>query len=296
MKRFEEWTIAYRKREENTFLIDDHKREFSIVKNTWRYWCADPHLFELNDVTYLFAELYDRVLRRGVIGCCEITDEGCSPWKVVLKMPWHLSYPHVFTYDNKVFMIPESYVGEEIALFEAEIFPTKWKKVRTLKSNCVAVDSTLFVAGQKQWLQTLEFQEGHEIFNIYAVEKDYLDKKAFQIAVDDVNKRPAGKLFYYKNKLIRPAQDCTKSYGCALNFFEVLNVSNESYEEKLFAKVFPDEIQSDFCGVPQGIHTYNLSDKYEVIDLKSYEIDWLFYIMRPLRFIGRKIKRLIFGK
>lgn len=102
MKKFEFWTIAYRKRGAK-LLLEDSTAAFHIIKNTWRYWCADPHLFENEGRTYVFAELYDRVLRRGVIGCCEITDNGYTPWKIVLKMPWHLSYPHIFKKDGDIY-------------------------------------------------------------------------------------------------------------------------------------------------------------------------------------------------
>lgn len=122
--RFENWTIAYRKRCEK-LLLEDASADFHIIKNTWRYWCADPHLFEYEGRTYVFAELYDRVLRRGVIGCCMISENGYTPWKIVLKMPWHLSYPHVFEKDGDIYMIPESYVPKEIALYRAKEFPDK---------------------------------------------------------------------------------------------------------------------------------------------------------------------------
>lgn len=289
MKKFEFWTIAYRKRGAK-LLLEDSTVAFHIIKNTWRYWCADPHLFENDDRTYVFAELYDRVLRRGVIGCCEITDNGYTPWKIVLKMPWHLSYPHIFKKDGEVYMIPESYVGNEIALYKAIQFPEKWKKVRTLKENFVAVDSTLFSYEDRMWLQTLQFEKNHELFQLFAVEGDKLLNNPFQIAMDDANKRPAGKLFWYNNKFYRPAQDCTDRYGCALNFYEVTKVKNDAYQETLAVKILPTEIHSDFPGIPQGIHTYNQSEKYEIIDLKSYETDWLYPIMRVFWFIYRKLK------
>lgn len=296
VRKFEEWTIAYRRKNgDGTLLPDDRETPFLTVKNTWRYWCADPHLFDREGRTYLFAELYDRVLRRGVIGCCEITDRGCTPWKVVLKMPWHLSYPHVFSCGDKIYMIPESYVGEEIALYEAVSFPEKWVKAKTLKSDYVAVDSTVFTCGGRTWLQTLQLLDGHEYFRLFAVENGELAERALQIAADDPNVRPGGKLFRYRGKLLRPAQDCTESYGCALNFYEVTAVSCEKYEEHLLTKVRPEELRSDFPKPPQGIHTYNCSEKYEVIDLKSYETDRLFYVMRPIWFIWRRVKRA-FGK
>lgn len=289
MKKFEFWTIAYRKRGAK-LLLEDSTAAFHIIENTWRYWCADPHLFENEGRTYVFAELYDRVLRRGVIGCCEITDSGYTPWKVILKMPWHLSYPHIFKKDGEIYMIPESYVGNEIALYKATNFPEKWEKVKTLKKDYVAVDSTLFTYKGKMWLQTLQFEKDHELFRLFAVKEDRLSDTSFQIAKDDANKRPAGKLFWYSGKFYRPAQDCTDNYGCALNFYEVTKADNDAYEETLVVKILPTEIRSDFSGVPQGIHTYNLSDKYEIIDLKSYETDWLYPIMRIFWFIYRKLK------
>ena len=295
MMRFEEWTVAYRRRDGSTLLLDEREREFRIIKNTWRYWCADPHLFEKDGHTFVFAELYDRVLRRGVIGCCEVTDSGYTPWKIVLKMPWHLSYPQVFEYNGEVYMIPESYVGEEIAVYRAATFPTKWEKVSVLKKDYVAVDSTLLTVNGESWMQTLHFSENHTYFELFALEGGRLSEIPLILAKDDPNKRPGGKPFSYHGKLIRPAQDCTQSYGCALNFYEVTKMEREAYEETLLTKINPAQLRSDFPGTPQGIHTYNHSEKYEVIDLKSYEVDWLFYIMRPVWFIWRRVKR-VFNK
>ena len=207
-------------------------------------------------------------------------------------MPWHLSYPHVFSCGEKIYMIPESYMGSEIAIFEAVSFPDRWKKVKTLKSNYVAVDSTVFEYEGNCWLQTLQLVDGHEYLLLYVFENGELSKKPLCIATDDYNKRPGGKLFRYGGKLLRPAQDCTESYGCALNFYEVTKISIDTYEEHLIAKIMPENIYSDFSAVPQGIHTYNWSERFEVIDLKSYETDWLFYVMHPFWFVIRRIRRI----
>lgn len=292
MYKFEEWTIAYRNKNGECF-IDNTDAPFRIIQNTWRYWCADPHLFEKDGHTYLFAELYDRILRRGVIGCCEINDEGYTPWKVVLKMPWHLSYPHVFACGDEIYMIPESYVRNEIALFRATHFPDKWEKVHVLKEDYIAVDSTVFEYQNKTWLQTFQFESEHEKLNLFSVENRGLSEESLCISMDDHNKRPAGRLFWRCGKFYRPAQDCTESYGCALNIYEVTKISIDSYEESLVKKIRPEEIQSDFKGIPQGIHTYNASDQYEVIDLKSYETDLIFPFMRVFWFLYRNIMRVL---
>ena len=251
-------------------------------------------MVEHDGETWVFAELYDRVLRRGVIGCCQLTEHGASSWKIVLNMPYHLSYPHIMQGEDAFYMIPESYVANEIGVFKAVEFPYKWEKCAVLKNDFCAVDSTVFELDGKQWMLTLRFCEGHEELTLFS-----LDEKGSVggtvVAADDLNKRPAGKPFTQDGKLIRPAQDCTESYGCALNFYEVTEVSENRYEERLVRKIRPEEIRSDLKNTPAGLHTYNMSDSYEVVDLKEYELDWLFYIMRPIWFVWRRVRK-VFGR
>jgi hypothetical protein len=51
-------------------------------------------------------------------------------------------------------------------------------------------------------------------------------------------------------------------------------------------------LNTDLGRTADGIHTYNVSEHFEVIDLKGYETDPWFYIMRPIWFIWRRIKKL----
>lgn len=291
MHKFEEWTLAYRKIGSTSMLDDSDYSDFKIIKNNWRYWCADPFLFDWEGHTYVFAELYDRVKRKGVIGFCEIKDDGYTKWDVALEMPYHLSYPYIFEENGTVYMIPESYVGNEIALYKAIDFPKQWEKVKVLKENYVAVDSTVFSNENRKWILTFQFVNGQEHLNLYGFDDLEMSNNSHTIAIDDKNKRPGGKFFKEGHELYRPAQDCTKSYGCALNFYRINDVQNNSYDEELVRKVYPNEIKSNFKGIPQGIHTYNRNDNYEIIDLKSYRADPLFYIMRPFWYVYRKIKK-----
>lgn len=293
--KFEKWTVAYRKRSGGKTILDDTNSPFYILANNWRYWAGDPFLIEYNGETWVFAELYDRVLRKGVIGCCKIPGSGAFDWKPVLRMPYHLSYPHLFILDGNVYMIPESYVADEIAVYRAVEFPYRWEKVKVLKDHYCAVDSTIFQAGHKKWMLTLRLGENREKLMLFPVDDSELSGEGFCVSENDSNKRPAGNFFVKGERLIRPAQDCTESYGCALNFYEVTAVSEDRYEEHLVRKIIPGEIKSDLKGSPAGLHTYNASENYEVIDLKEYEFDWLLYIMRPIWFVWRRIRK-VFGK
>lgn len=291
--KHEKWTIAFRRKNRDECLLDNLKKDFKLIPNTWRYWCADPHLFEYEGHTYIFAELYDRVLRRGVIGCCEIVEEKVTPWKVVLKMPYHLSYPHLIQNELGIYMIPESYVAKEIAVFQAKEFPYKWEKLAVLKDNFVAVDSTLLMNNAQDMMLTLEFDGNNEYFKrfFFDEQKNIISEEL--LAENDMNKRPAGNLFEWSEKLIRPAQDCSAGYGSALNFYEVTNLEYNAYREELIKKIKPSDIKTNCKDIPQGIHTYNQNEQYEVIDLKHYEIDILFYIVRPIWYVWRRVQKVL---
>lgn len=287
--RFENWTIAYRKRLQSETLLDNTERPFRIIPNNWRYWAADPHLITVDDTTWLFAELYDRLLRRGVIGCRVLSEQPAGKWNIVLKMPYHLSYPHFLPSDDGICMIPESYVADEIAVFHATRYPDKWEKRRVLHTGGEPVDSTVFRYDDRTWM--LSLLENRRLM-LYSLTDQGLTEICC-VAGNDSNNRPAGNLFNWKDKLIRPAQDCTQGYGCGLNLYEVTAVGNNGYSEKLLKKISPAQIHSNLGRTAEGIHTYNMNDEYEVIDLKGHELDPLFYIMRPVWFLWRRIRKVL---
>jgi len=292
MRKFEFWTIAYRKRVSHETLLDNLERPFRIVPNTWRYWCADPFLFEKDERTYLFAEMYDRVLRQGVIGCCVLDENGATPWKRVLKMPWHLSYPNVFVNNGQIYMIPESYVNNEIALYKAVDFPYRWKRLRRLADIC-AVDSTILRQKEKLYLLAQELIDGKDNLTLFEIGNNFKLSQPYHIGFDgDKQVRPAGDAFLYQGKYIRPAQDCSNGYGCALNLNEIESLETNGLREKNIRKVRPSDINSNVPYKPQGIHTYNCTSMYEVIDLKGFETDYLAPIMRIVWGVWRRIKRL----
>lgn len=290
--KHEFWTIAYRKRQGESTLLDDTTTPFRLIPNNWRYWYADPHLICVDGETWVFAEAYDRLLRRGVISCCTITDTGATPWKVVLKQPYHLSYPHLLEKNGEIYMIPESYVADEIAVFRADSFPNCWRRAAVLKTGDKPVDSTVFHFASERWILTMS--AGVDRLMLYALHDDGRLGDGFCVREADLNSRPAGHLFQVGNKLIRPAQDCTESYGCALNFYEVTYVADNCYEESLIKKIKPGELKYDVNFAPQGLHTYNMTSEFEIVDVKGYEIDPLSYIMRPVWFIWRRVRK-VFG-
>lgn len=285
----EKWTIAYRKRSDNNTILDDSASPFVALPNSWRYWRADPFLFEKDGKTYLFAELFDRVALRGVIGCCELSDKGVSKWKVVINESFHLSYPFLFVASNEIYMIPESFSSGKIILYKSINFPYIWEPVKIVADYSV-VDSTLFEMNGKKYLITVKVSDSHDEPVVMTLDDDWNMIGEWALAGDNAdNLRSAGNVFEYKNKLIRPSQDCSQGYGYALNFYEINKTDNSEFDETLVRKIFPRDLTIKGVCNPKGIHTYNFSSRYEVIDYKKYEFGLVGKTAKLIRLISRKI-------
>lgn len=287
MGKCEKWTIAYRARKNGLTLMEDQTSPFISVSNTWRYWRADPFLFEKDGKTYLFAELYDRLLLRGVLGCCVLSERGAGKWEIILDEPFHLSYPFVFQNGSDIYMIPESCRSGKIILYKAVSFPYRWERVREL-ADMVAVDSTVVEGPEGKFLLTYRSTDDGMELAVMEIDGDLTLRESYAASEkNDCNVRPAGNPFIHKGQLIRPAQDCSAGYGFGLNFMKVTQLNSNCYEELAVCKILPTDVNILNKKVLQGIHTYNLTDTYEVIDYKEFEFGFVSKVGGLLRRLRR---------
>ena len=63
----ESWNVAFRLKKQGS-IFEDLDSRFMIIPNSLRYWAADPMVFTYKNNTYVFAELYDYVRCRGILG------------------------------------------------------------------------------------------------------------------------------------------------------------------------------------------------------------------------------------
>lgn len=290
MGRCEKWTISYRRRTGTRTLLDDTQAPFTPLPNSWRYWRADPFLVEDNGKTWLFAELYDRLRLKGILACCELTDMGVGKWKIILDEPFHLSYPFVFRHDDAWYMIPESFNAGKLLLYKATQFPWQWERVSDLK-DMAAVDSTIIQAPSGRYLITARVIDRVGELVVMKMSDDLsLSEPRIISPKNDPNVRPAGRPFYHENALIRPTQDHSQGYGYGLNFMQVRRLDDEGFTEELLRKVLPKDVRISGVTKAEGLHTYNFSDLYEVIDHKEYEFGLISKIGGVIRRIKKKLR------
>lgn len=267
MKRFDHWQIAYR---------EDKNENFKLIQNPEWAWAADPFLVEYENQIYLFAELFlFKSERNGVIGYCKYEGEKFGSWIVSMDRHWHLSYPNVWVSDGRLYMCPESYQAEEVAIYELVSFPDKWRKVHVLLQNGKYVDSTFFKYEDKDYLFTYHLTKSGIIGELllYEIFEDGTLSHGICISDDIGNSRPGGNVILHEGKIIRVSQDSREGYGSGLVFSEIQSVS-PNYKEKEFLKIQPDDISGNWTQKFSGIHTYNNLKNIEVIDLKFTTYSW----------------------
>lgn len=266
-----QYHVAYRKKEN-----EKNNGEFVIIRNNLNTWVADPFLFEHDNKTYIFAEMWLYRLDRGVIGYSEWNGKGFSKWRPIIIENYHLSYPNVFQIGNDIFMCPESGDAGEIYLYKAVDFPDKWEKSTILFSGGKYVDTTFFRHKHGTYGFTYHlFSEQDNISGellLFRLKEGVIDFCEDNPVTDDVSTaRPAGKCLYEMGKMYRVSQDCKESYGHGLVFSEMF-FDNDKYEEKVVKKYYPEDFKLSLNLNYVGVHTFNQSKNFQVIDLRSNDI------------------------
>jgi len=249
----------------DSMSFDKYKK---IIPPKDRFW-ADPHVIQKNGKTYVFVEELPYVTQKGHLSVIEVDPQGnCSEPVRILEKEYHLSYPSVFEWEDKIYMIPESADNHSIDLYECVEFPARWEFRMTLMKDVKAVDTTVVYANGKWWLFTAMAENESafpevELFLFYADSLFSGEWKAHPknpIVSDLSNARPAGRIFARGGKLFRPSQNCSKAYGYGFNLNEILALSETEYEEKTVVSIVPwDESV-------QGTHTYWSDGTFTVID------------------------------
>lgn len=230
---------------------------------------ADPCLIEREGQVYCFFEDLDHARHLGRISCAAVDADGrLREIRPALELPYHLSYPFVFEDRGDVFMVPESRRNGTVDLFRAVEFPGRWEKVRTLLAG-PGLDTTVLRHGGRYWffVAVREPDEAGEqllLFHADSLDGELRFHPRNPISADVRTCRPGGAILSEGGRLLRPAQDCSVTYGHQLSFMEILALSPDEYREELVFTVPPPR------GM-EGIHTYGRCGAVEVVDGKRLE-------------------------
>ncbi|MBO5737611.1 MAG: hypothetical protein J6S04_07355, partial [Clostridia bacterium] len=262
----EEWNVAIRPRGEHLLFENKDTKGFVVLKNSLRYWCADPFVFSKGGKDYVFFEMYDRFKAKGVIGCREITGGKIGKMKKVYEISSHLSFPNIFTYNDEIYMMPESCGAGKLSVLKAVQFPDKWEEVTILMEGRVC-DSVFLPTNEAVYLLTQPTDVEQGVLDCYKI----VDGRACEgqtVVKGKKYARMAGSIIERDGQSIRVSQDCVKGYGLALDFHKV-SMESATFTEETIARIEIKNMPIAQHKKYVGLHTYNVNEQFEVIDLKN---------------------------
>jgi hypothetical protein len=238
------------------------------------FW-ADPFAVYHEENYYLFVEEISFSEPNAHISVLELDGHGeVISGKRILEKPYHMSYPFVFTYDDKYYMIPETSGNKTIDIYKCMQFPDKWEFHKTIMTGISAVDTTLFEYNGKWWLFTsVDESEGNagldtDLFLYYSdnpLTGTWTGHPLNPVVSDVRSARPAGKIFIKDGRMFRPSQNCSGRYGRAININMIKILSETDYQEEVYKSIEPD-----WDNKLKGTHTINSDGFLTVIDAYKF--------------------------
>lgn len=201
---------------------------------------ADPFMIRKQGCWYMFFEVLDAETGRGKIACAR-SSEGLvwSYDRVVLAESFHLSYPYTFTWNDQVYMVPESAEAEAVRLYRASRFPFDWEFAGDLLLGSAYVDSSLVHYHACWWLFTVS-NPARDCLRLYRAERiegPWNEHPRSPIVTGNPHlARPGGRVFEHEGRLFRYAQDDFPQYGGQVWALEITTLTDQDYAERLVSQ------------------------------------------------------------
>lgn len=206
---------------------------------------------------------------RGSIGVYRIGRDHAEWVGTALSEPFHLSFPYVFSFQGRHYMIPETHESRQIRLYETDSFPLGWRLKHVLMENVSAVDTMVFEWLGRWWLlasMDVSNSGDHttELFAFFA--NDLLTDRWIPHAANPVLIAPDGGrnagILRRGDELFRVAQrQGFELYGQGASIRRIVTLDRDTFAEVKVADLTPD-FRSDAL----GIHHFHSAGGLTVFD------------------------------
>jgi hypothetical protein len=204
---------------------------------------ADPFLYRQGGRWTLFFEVMNQRSYKGEIAFAVSADGLTWTYRgIVLAAAASLSYPQVFSWRGRVYMLPDAFEDDRVVLYRAERFPHDWRPVATLVEGRLA-DATLLRRSGRWWLFACD-PLTNDVLRLFRAD-DLLGRwrehpRSPIVAGDPAAARPAGPLVEWRGRLVRFAQVCAPRYGSGVRAFEVTRLTARGYAERPLGAPLPE--------------------------------------------------------
>jgi hypothetical protein len=257
-------------------------------------YLADPFGLWRDGRLYIFAEHFDYRDAVGRIAVSEYDQKlNLVRQAIVLREPWHLSYPFVFEANGETWLLPESFQSGESWLYRAVAFPDRWERAVRIPLDHTPLDATPYHDGTRWWLfYAPAFPPAMRLTALCAAYADRLEgpwhpHAANPILIDPLGARPGGTPIRHGGSLYLPVQGCTGTYGASVRLLRV-----DRLEPDRIVMTATGSLHAPMAAAPfvDGCHTLSAAGAVTLIDVKQTSASLRGLLVRPLRGIRRRAR------
>ena len=234
---------------------------------------ADPFGFLVDGNLNIVFENYDYKIRKGIISKVEFVDGKFGRIKPAISEEFHLSYPFILEENGQIFCIPETAAINQVRLYKRDGASGNFHFERTLLEGFPAADPTVFKYDGLWWLfATHQAQSNTKLFAFYTdnLSKPFIPHNNNPVKTDIRSSRPAGTPFFDGKNFVRPAQDCSKTYGGRVVLNKIMVLNPFEFKEEAIGFLEPPE-KSKYN---QGLHTLAAVGNFTLIDGKRFKFNF----------------------
>lgn len=274
-KKTQRWEVCYSRDNFDKFNFNNFKK----IKNPKGRYFADPFILKKDNFFYVFVEDYEKKEKKASISIIKIdSSDKIEIFEKVIEEEFHLSYPYIFEYERKLYLIPETVSNESLRLYECIKFPYKWKYCYDLIQNIKCVDTNIIKIGDIYWLITTRSFNKDFSSQLYIYYSDSPISQKWKsldnnpVFFDIENGRNGG-IIKLQDKFVRVSQsygynylnDIQYGHHINLNIIEHLDLKN--IKQKFIRTVYPDIWNKEIL----GIHHMCSTDDFTVFDRNFYD-------------------------
>jgi len=265
-KKRSRWGVAFSNQNWQNIILNKSIK----IKNPVGCFLADPFLINKFNKDFCFVEEYNYKDNKAHIAVYELNKKNYSRLGIALKENFHISFPYVFEYQDKIYMCPETSINKDIRLYESIKFPMKWQLSKVLMNNVDAADTMIFSYNKIWWLFTnIDLSNigdhGSELSIFYSETgpiTDNWEPHPHNPIIINSNKARNGGIIVKENILYRISQkQGFELYGKEFSINEILQLDKQNYKEKEYLTVKPNFFKNIV-----GTHHFHANVNYTVID------------------------------
>jgi len=169
-------------------------------------------------------------------------------------------------------MLPEGHKSGSLNLYRCVRFPDKWERLPKPLLTVPAIDATVVRHGDRWWMfHALPGPGDRAMRELHVAHADALTgpwtpHPANPVATGFAQGRPGGSAFEMDGLLHLPIQDCSDTYGGAINLLRIDTLTPDAFAATVVNRFEPGDLLAEYG---DGLHTLSGDQALTCVDVKS---------------------------